>query len=202
MALLSLVLWLFAANPMPVNEIVAVVEGAPITLWDLDVEARLRGLEQRGVIPEGGISDNERTMSLTQLINRQLVLRAADRFRVPQPNEGDVEDEVRNLHRGAVVPVRDQLVRAGISDARLRDRIRTKLRIRDLINERLRDLIRITDEEVAKYLRQYPNSETNSTEVVRQYLTTLRLQERSRTFFSDLRDRASIVILDRRFSRE
>lgn len=202
MAFLSLALWLFAAGPMPVNEIVAVIEGAPITLWDLDVEARLRGLEQRGVIPDGGISDNERILSLTQLINRQLALRAADRFRVPQPNEGDVEDEVRNLLRGAVVPVRDQLVRAGISDARMRDRIRTKLRIRDLINDRLRDLIRISDEEVAKYLRQHPNAETSSTAVVREYLTTLRLQERSRTFFYDLRERASVVILDRRFSRE
>jgi KaiC/GvpD/RAD55 family RecA-like ATPase len=40
------------------------------------------------------------------------------------------------------------------------------------------------------------HAETSSTEVVREYLTTLRLQERSRTFFSDLRERASVVILD------
>lgn len=188
-----------AAAPAMVNEIVAVVEGAPITLWDLDVETSLRGLEQRGLVPVEPPSTAERTQSLEQLVNRQLALRAADRFKVPNPNSGEIEAELAELREGAVQPLEQQLAAAGISEARLRYRLQTKLRIRALIQERLRELVRVSDQDVADYLKEHPSSSTDSTEVVREYLTTLGLQDRSRRFFQELRERATIEVLDSRF---
>lgn len=188
-----------AAAPAMVNEIVAVVEGAPITLWDLDVETRLRGLEQRGLVPLDRPSTAERTQSLEQLVNRMLALRAADRFKVPNPNAGEIEAEIAELREGAVQPLEEQLAAAGISEARLRYRLQTKLRIRALIQERLRELVRVSDQDVAEYLKEHPSAGTDSTAVVREYLTTLGLQDRSRRFFQELRERATIEVLDSRF---
>lgn len=187
------------AAPAMVNEIVAVVEGAPITLWDLDVETRLRGLEQRGLVPLDRPSTAERMQSLEQLVNRMLALRAADRFKVPNPNAGEIEAELTELREGAVQPLEQQLAAAGISEARLRYRLQTKLRIRALIQERLRELVRVSDQDVAEYLKEHPSAGTDSTAVVREYLTTLGLQDRSRRFFQELRERATIEVLDSRF---
>lgn len=189
-----------AAAPALVDELVAVVEGAPITLWDLDVETRLRGLEQRGLVPLDTPSNAERAQSLEQLVNRMLALRAADRFKVPNPNGGEIEAEIADLRQGAVEPLEQQLAAAGIPEARLRYRLQTKLRIRALIQERLRELVKVSDQDVADYLKEHPSAGTDSTAVVREYLTTLGLQDRTRRFFMELRERAAIEILDRRFA--
>lgn len=189
-----------AAAPTMVNEVVAVVEGAPITLWDLDVEARLRGLEQRGRIPADAPTTTDRVQALDQLVNRMLALRAADRFKVPTPGANEVEAELADLRTSAIGSLEDQLAAAGIPESRLRYRIQTKLRIRSLIQERLRDLVRVSDQDVADYLEEHPSAETGATDLVREYLTTLRLQERSRAFFNDLRERATVEILDTRFA--
>ena len=200
MAIRGLMLALaLAAGPAPMNEIVAVVEGTPITLWDLDVETRLRGLEQRGLAPEGDLADTERVRSLEFLINQMLALRAADRYNVPQPGEGFIDDEMRDLRLRAVLPLGEQLARAGIPESRLRDRARAKLRISRLVDQRLKQLVRVSDEEVGAYLKQHGTTETASTETVRQYLAVQTLQERSRLFFTDLRARATVDILDPRF---
>lgn len=203
MAVWSLILWAtLAAAPMPANEIVAVVEGAPITLWDIDVEVRLRALEQRGVMTDGEITDSERRQSLQNLINQQLALRAADRYNVSPPGEREVEDDLLDLRSRALVNVDDQLRRAGIPAGRLEFRVRAKLRIRRLIRERLKELVRVGDDEVLRYQREHQQAATSPSDIVREYLATLKLNERSRSFFKDLRDRASVILLDPRFDTD
>ncbi len=203
---LVVVLWLVAmpsaavaSEPELINEIVAVVEGTPVTLWDIEVESRLRALEQRGFIPESDPSDADLATSLDQLINRMLVMRAADRFRVPPAGENEIEVELEGLRQRALRPLDTQLARVGISEERLKYRVRAKIRIRRLIEDRLRDLVRVDDEDVARYIREHPSPETADTALVREYLTTIRLQDRTRDFLKDLRETATILILDRRF---
>lgn len=199
MAFLNVVLALVLAAPVFLNEIVAVVEGAPITLWDLDVETRLRSLEQRGVVPLEEVGHNDRLQALDHLINQMLAIGAADRFKVPLPSEYEVNQEIDSLRETAARPLDAQLEAAGVPLERLRDRIRTKLRIRRLIDERLRELVRVSDEDVREYIREHPGAATDAAGAVREYLTRLRLQERSIRFFKDLRERATIEILDARF---
>jgi uncharacterized FlaG/YvyC family protein len=173
-----------------------VVEGAPITLWELDVEVRLRSLEQRGVVPTEPVSQTDREQALDQLINQRLAAGAADRFKVQPPAEFEVDAELASLRETALRPVEEQLEAVGIPMERLRHRIRTKLRIRRLIEGRLRELIRISDEDVEEYIREHPSEASDATSMVREYLTRVRLQERSRRFFIELRERATIEILD------
>lgn len=200
MALWLVALALLGAVPgAPANEIVAVVEGAPITLWDVEVETRLRSLEQRGAIPAGTPAEGDLKQSLDQLINRTLALHAADRFRVSFPTEGEVEQELRSLQSLAALPVDRQLAAAGIPESRLRLRIRAKLRIRRLIQERIREMVRVSDEDVRRYMQEHPSEATDAASLVREYLTQLRLEERSRRFFRELRERSAVDVLDPRF---
>lgn len=200
MALWLLALALLGAVPgTPANEIVAVVEGAPITLWDVEVETRLRSLEQRGAIPAGAPAEADLKRSLDQLINTTLALHAADRFRVSFPTEGEVEQELRSLQSLAALPVDRQLAAAGIPESRLRLRVRAKLRIRRLIQERIREMVRVSDEDVRRYMQEHPGAATDAAALVREYLTQLRLEERSRRFFRELRERSAVDVLDPRF---
>ena len=137
--------------------------------------------------------------SLDQLINQTLALHAADRFRVGFPSDGDIEQELRALQALAVEPLDQQLAAAGITESRLRLRVRAKLRIRRLIQERIREMVRVSDEDVKNYLAEHPSAETDATSLVREYLTTVRLQDRSRRFLQDLRERSAVDILDPRF---
>jgi hypothetical protein len=192
-------LWLAATPAQPLNSVVAVVEGVPITMWDMQVEARLRALEQRGTVLTSAIPDNELLISLEQLINQMLAVQAAERFHVPWPDEHEVEAELEDLRERAGEEVEAQLAAAAIPQDRLRYRYRVKLRIQALITRRLRDLVHVSDQDVNRYLEQYPTAGTDQTELVREYLITVRLQDRSRIFFQTLRDQATVHVLDERF---
>jgi hypothetical protein len=207
-------LWLLAilltgaAAGEPANEIVAVVEGAPITLWDVEVEARLASLEQRGAIPAETPASAELKQSLAQLVNQTLALHAADRFRVSFPTEGEVEQELRAVQALAPVPVDRQLAAAGIPESRLRLRLRAKLRIRRLIQERIREMVRVSDADVRAYVATHPEEvrqftaeqpDADIAAKVREYLTAKGTEERSLRFFRELRERSGVDVLDARF---
>ncbi len=194
--------WLAAAPAQaePINAVLAVVDGAPITRWDLDTEARLRALEQRGVIPLGALPREELGASLDQLINQLLAVQAAERFHVPWPSESAVASEIELMERGMPQPVTQQLARAEIPLQRLVERLRIKGRIRALIDQRLRSLVQISPGDVRAYLAEYPAADTGAAEMVEEYLAAIELQKRSRAFFLGLRERARVHILDPAFA--
>lgn len=197
MAIWMMAAWLLIGVPVgdPVNKIVAVVEGTPITLWEVEVEARLRGLEQRGLIPEGRIENDQLAESLEQLINRMLVLQAAERFQVPSAAEEEVAEQLAVLRERAVYPLDEQLDDAGIDESKVVSRIQARLRLQALIQRRLRDLVYVSDDEVQEYLEENPAPMENAEELIREYLATIRLQERIDAFFEGLRERAQVRIL-------
>lgn len=222
MAIWFLTVWLLSSAPGElINQVVAVVEGAPITLWEIRVEARLRAYERRGEPPAEDPGLHEQIEALEKLITRKLTVQAAERFRIPHPAPSAVDKAFDELaarqgeELGMAIGVTDGtrfrawLRAQGISESVVRDRIRAQMMIDDLIFQRLRDLVQVSENDVRAYMEEHreevrryqaANPTAPTERLVREYLVTRRLRERTQSFLQGLQERAKIAILDRRFA--
>lgn len=141
--------------PELIDRTLALVGGRPITLSDARTALALGLVEGRDV-----------DAALVQrLIDRELMLREADRYDPPEPNAAQMDDRLAEVRRraGGDESLAAVLARGGFTEARLRAWMRDDLRI-------------------AAYLRQ-------------RFASDERREDLMADWVSDLRRRAQVVVL-------
>jgi hypothetical protein len=132
-----------------IDRILAVVAGNLIMLSDVTA-AREFGLVAHGEAP-----DPVRE-TLSQLIDRAIILAEVERYAPPEPEADAVDRELQAVRSGFASPQAfDQtLARAGVNEKHLRETLRQNLRIRAYLDQRF-TVASPSDEEVGRYYREH-----------------------------------------------
>lgn len=118
------------------DRIVVIIDNAfIITLSDIRKERAIQSAFGRQPGDDETIAND--------LIEKHLVEQQIVQFREIEVSEGDVEERLRTVRRPA-----------GVSDKEFRDTVVGELRVNDFMNERFRQFIRVSDEELMKYYEE------------------------------------------------
>jgi hypothetical protein len=132
-----------------VDRVMAVVNGAVITLSDVNAATRLRLLE---LPPPAGPA-----AVLERLIERRLMLAEVNRYAPPEPVAAVIDERLREI--GQPFADEDQFARAlaevGLTEARLRAFVRDTLRIESYLQQRFGAAIQPSEAEVLEYYRTH-----------------------------------------------
>ncbi len=164
-----------------IDRILAVVDGAPITLSDVFAALRL-GL----VRPiEGG---DRLAAALDRLVDRRLTLMEVDRYAPPEPAEGELEKRLSELRVAASSPadLEKVLAESGLTLDLVRRHVRDDLRIETYLQTRFGATFQPSEAEILQFYRDHP-ARFSSGGAVRP--------------FADVRDAARVALIaDRRQS--
>lgn len=144
-----------AAAPGPTQMVVVIVNGDPITNWDIDQRGRLNQLS--GQKPT-------REAVLDELINEKLKLQLLKRFAIPEVDK-DVDSAYRNMARRARQTPKDftsQLEKQGVMLETLRSRIRAEIIWSQIIRGRYQSSFQFSDKEVQSRLQATKPEDVNS----------------------------------------
>jgi sulfur carrier protein ThiS len=203
-----------AAAPVVLDSVVAVVNRHAILASDIDDEIRLSVLDP----VQGGQGTLTRQHALEQLISRTLIqqqIRSEDE-QASEPKQAEVDARLAEIRRELPLCVRSNcasdegwksfLAAHGLTPARVNAYLRYRLQILTFIEQRFRQGIQITQEEVAAYYNktlvpQYAPGETvPPLELVRPRLEEILLQQRVNVMFDDwlanLRKQGDVEVLD------
>ncbi len=142
-----------AASAARSQEVVALVNGMPIT--ELDIAQRMK-LEQLGTQ-----KPPDRQAALNMLIDEMLEIREAKQYSIDVP-DADVEQAYANVadHMGLdTKKLTEILVHAGSSEAALKNRLRAQLAWNALIRGRFKASLEIPDSDVEAELQLHPADE-------------------------------------------
>ncbi len=177
-----------AAQAMPIDRLVAVVEQRALTAGDLRLATRLSSIP-------GGAPDEAALVE--QLVTRELVRAEADRFAVTPPSEASVDARMAGLASGQ--PMADWLAdleALGASADRVRRHVADDLRIAAYIDQRFAAAAQPTEAEVTARL-----GDTSDTPDARAAARRALIVERTDALVADwvagLRRRASVRIVAR-----
>lgn len=125
-----------------IDRILAVVDGEVITLSDVTAALRF-GFVQ----PEAG--SDPIGSALDQIIERELVLREANRYGPPEPAAEAIDGAVATLRTrfDDAAEFAAALVQAGLTEDQFRRRIRDDLRIRSYVDQRFAAASQTADQE-------------------------------------------------------
>ena len=184
-------LWLSPLSAQQLLErVVAMVNGAPITLTDVNSAVGL------------GLAQGDLAAARLQLIDRQLMLSEVARFAPPEPEAAAVDKEVAALKAHAGAGLAALIVSTGLDERRIRDLARDTLRIRAYVDQRFGTSIQLTDDEVERFYRENPSEFTrdgilipfeDAAPVARQRVVAARRDAAIAQWVRDLRARAAIV---------
>ncbi|MFB3853485.1 MAG: hypothetical protein ACE148_06625 [Vicinamibacterales bacterium] len=132
--------------PVTVDRVLAVVDGAVITLSDIRASIAL------GLVKLHGGTDPIR-QALDRAIERQLMLNEVERYSAPEPEAEYVDLRLASIRaRFSSSEAFDlALTRAGLDVVSLRARLRDDLRIEQYMRDRFSAVIQPTDEETRRY---------------------------------------------------
>jgi hypothetical protein len=203
-----------AAAPVVLDSVVAVVNRHAILASDIDDEIRLSVLDP--LQPVQGVLTRQR--ALEQLISRTLIeqqIRSEDE-QASEPKQAEVDARLAEIRRELPLCVRSNcasdegwkafLSAHGLTSARVASYLRYRLQILTFIEQRFRQGIQITPEEIAEYYNktlvpQYAPGETvPPLAQVRPRLEEILLQQRVNVMFDDwlanLRKQGDVEVLD------
>lgn len=184
-------------QPALLDRTLALVGGQAITLSDARVAIALGLID----IPTDG---DPLPGAITQLVDRELVLREVQRYAPPAPEETVINtrlDDIRKRFQGPGALA--QLLRShGFTEARLRAWVRDDLRTQAYLAQRFASASLPSDTEVsAAYTRQRAEFEKagqtyeQAAPIVRERLVASRRAELLADWLSELRRRTDVVIL-------
>ncbi len=137
-----------AANEI-IDRVLAVAAGNLIMLSDVTA-----ALEFGLVVP--GPSPDPVRATLTQLIDRAIILAEVERYAPPEPDADAVDRELQAVSSGFASPQAfdEALARVGVNAKHLRETLRQNLRIRAYLDQRF-TVAAPTEEEVGRYYREH-----------------------------------------------
>lgn len=139
-------LFAVAASQQLIDRVVARVNGAVITLTDVEAAIGL-GLVD---VPAG---EDPASAAIDRLIDRRLVLAEVARFTPPEPEPEKIDREQARLKRHAGARLAAIVERSGVDDARIRELARDNLRIEGYLTQRFGASTRMGDDEVMRWMR-------------------------------------------------
>ena len=133
-----------------IDRVLAVASGVVITLTDV-LAARDFGLASAD-----GDPDPIRG-TLTQLIERSLILSEVDRYGPPDPEESEILNRLMEIRARFTTPAAfgRALARVGLEERHLRELIRQNLRIRTYLDQRF-TLVPVNEEQALAFYREHP----------------------------------------------
>lgn len=201
------------SNAVVLNRVVAEVNGRAILASDVDDEMRLSVLEPA--------SQNDRPDSrgaLDRLISRNLIQLQIRREeeKTAAPSDDDVRTRVQELRKQLPVCVRANcvsdsgwaafLAANGLTEAEVEEYFRTRLEVLNFIENRFREGIRITQDDIEQYysktlVPQYPSGQPiPSLESVSARIEEILLQQKVNVMFGtwldNLRKQGDVEFLD------
>jgi hypothetical protein len=189
-------LWLsFASAQQLLDRVLARVDGAPITLTDVQAAIGL------GIIPVG--SGDAIAEGTQQMIDRELELTEVQRFPPPEPPPDTVAREVARLKMNAGPRLPMLMQSTGLTEQRITDMARDNLRIAGYLDQRFGTTVQVSDEEVAAYYRTHEAEFTNGGAIVpyeeaepvaRQRVSSERRRAIVNQWIRDLRSRADVAV--------
>lgn len=208
--LFSALMVLSAARPAVAGEVidgvVAVVNHNPIFRSDWQEAVCFEAfMQQRSV---SAISEEERRKALERVIDRRLLHAQMGDSRYLQPSEADLEQQIDKLRQqlpggNDEVAWQKTMASYGLSDATLREHLRSEMQVMNFIEARLRPNVHIQPEEVEGYYRNellVAQQRTGAKPValqdvepkIRELLTQQRINELLDAWLHNLRQQAEI----------
>jgi hypothetical protein len=189
-------LWVLVVHAQQLlDRVLARVDGAPITLTDVEAAVAL-GIFQVG--SGDAVADGTQRM-----IDRQLELTEVQRFPPPEPSPDSVAREAARL-KANVGPRLPMLMRStGLTEQHIADMARDNLRIAGYLDQRFGTIVQVSDEEVAAYYREHEAEFTNGGVLVpyeeaavlaRQRVSAERRRGIVDQWIRDLRSRADVTV--------
>lgn len=178
-----------AAQVLPVDRLVAVVEQRALTATDLRLATRL------GSIP-GNVRDDDALVE--QLVARELVRLEVERFAVPEPDRARVDSRLAELAAGR--PLDDflaELATLGVSREGVGRVVADDLRVTAYVDQRFSAAAQPTDTEVAARAATDGDASPQGLATARRALTADRLQALVADWVAGLRRRASVRVVVR-----
>jgi hypothetical protein len=138
----------FAAGEV-IDRVLAVVAGQLIMLSDVT------GARELGLVSKSLARDPVRE-TLSQLIDRAIILAEVERYAPPEPDAEAVGRELQGVRAGfsSAEAFEQALRRIGMNERHLRETLRQNLRIRAYLDQRF-TVAPATDEEVARYYGEH-----------------------------------------------
>jgi hypothetical protein len=203
-----------AQQPVLLDRVVAVVNNHAILMSDIEDEIRLSVLDPG----RGGMGTLTRTRALDQLVGRALIqqqIRQED-AQATEPSQAELDARLAEMRTEIPACVRDNcatdagwkafLAAHGLTEARVEAYLRYRLQILSFIEERFRQGISISPEEIQTYytntlLPQYAKGEAvPALDKVSARIQEILLQQRVNAMFDDwlgnLRKQGDIEVLD------
>jgi hypothetical protein len=196
----------FAHAGEVIDGIVATVNHKPIFRSDWDDAVRFEAFMQQK--PLNQVSEPDKASALQRLIDRQLIAAEMGDARYMQPSDEDLQQDVTKLRAQVPGGTDDHswqklLGGYGLTDAMLRDHLRTELQVMNFVEVRLRPNVHIQPEEVRAYYRDQvlPDLQRAGGEVVsltevepriRELLTQQRMDQMLDAWLHNLRQQAQI----------
>lgn len=199
LALLLLTACTGGAGKLAPPEVVATVDGASVSATEylaaLDTDAR----ENDGVVRTPEALAAARRRVLDDLIDHELLLRAAERAKIRLTDQ-EVERAVLRLRADYPGDTFDKLlVDQQLTPAALREQIREKMVVERLFADEVFARIPITDEEVDRWLAEHA-AELDRPEQVRALQIVVKTEAEARRLKDELRAGADFSELARRYS--
>jgi hypothetical protein len=189
------------AEPVLLEEIVAVVDQRPILLSELVFEARLmRGRERGPPGVEGALAPAELAEALEGVIDRLVLHAEAERLQVFELSEAEVDAGLDALRRSLGPALDRLLVREDVPEQTLRETVERELRVARYLEGRFRLAARPREPEIAAYFEAHKDEfkgrrlEQVAGEV-RLRLARDKFQQLAATFVGDVRRRAKVRVL-------
>ena len=139
-----------------IDRIAVIVGNRAIKTSDIDRELRVSSFLNRQPLNEG---PDARRKVAERLIDQELVRQDLLNGQYSQPTEKDAGDFLQQFRRdrfgGSEVRLRAELERYGLTEEQLRRYLLWQLTVLRFIDQRFRNGVVVTDEEVAAYYRQH-----------------------------------------------
>ncbi|MCF8030252.1 MAG: SurA N-terminal domain-containing protein [Desulfohalobiaceae bacterium] len=173
-----------------VNEIVAVVNGEPITRFELQNQVQ-SSLTSSAGMPERQqeASDSERTREVLRSMITEVLLRQKAESLGITVSEDDVKSRVKRIRQQNDLSrqeLKEQLRKRGTSLEEFRQKIREKIKVNRLISIRVRKKVVVTEKELRRYYREHKEEYLQPREV---HLSLILIRDRER--LKELRGRIS-----------
>lgn len=190
-----------AAEPVLVDEVVAVVDARAILLSELEVEARLLRAREEGLESlYGPVSQDELRAALDRLIDFAVLYAEAERLRVFELAPAELDRGLAQLRArlGDEAPRFQRWYE--VADETLAEIVRRELRVARYLEGRFRLAARPRDTELAAFYAAHAadfggRTLEEAAAEVRVHLVKERFRQLADTFVADVRRRASVRIL-------
>ena len=186
------ILWLAGSGPAAsewVDRILAVVNNEIITLSDVQKNQTLFGEGQ------------DAQVMINELIDQKLLMSEARKFEIPEPSDDSVDAAYQDLVRRfedkeALTKTVEQM---GLSELELRLQLKARLRVGELLDQRVTFFVFVAPQEVEAYYEEHADdfsgqSAEQAKSAILDLLTRQKAELKRKEYLDRLRSRATIRI--------